>query len=299
MFRVAKQSAMGTLAVIALLSPLVLNSTGAAVASPQTAAPATGRQPMVALGTGLTVPVDPAHRSKAQEDAYRNEIARLDLLGKLDPSTLARMGLQRISNPAPTEHIVAASTAQLRRAPAACRIWDAATSAGGIALPAPTIWLNGSSQGYRLYASAKYKWTNPPDGPFPCTTAVGGPDGFAMSLSKSVVNKGVSFYTCSSVNKCQYTYGWLETNSSYGAGYAFQDRAGAALNGFFPAYSGSIVYAFMANPSQCVQAFSKYGHTWNSTSVNGFSIGPWSIGVQWSSSAAHWQKASQSGSYHC
>jgi len=201
--------------------------------------------------------------------------ARLDLRGELDAAALSRMGLTQLSKPvshAPVK--VAAATSKQAKSPSAvqsCSVTNAQTSATAISLTPPTIWLAGSSSDYRLYASAKYKWTSPPAAGSTCRVKVGGPDGFAITLNKSVTNKGVTFYTCNSNNKCQYD----------------------------DAYAGNITYSFKSSTTACVQAYSKYGHTWNSTSVNGFSIGPWSIGIQWSSSSNYWQKSSQSGSYNC
>ncbi|MFB6723152.1 hypothetical protein ACFCV3_23430 [Kribbella sp. NPDC056345] len=293
MQRLKFRSVMKLLVVTGALSALTLSSGGVA-----TAGQAIGEKTL-ALASGKVVPLDAAHRSQAEDDAFRNELARLDLLGELDGATLARMGLTQVSRPVPAKPSAAAPQLRSPSAVQGCSVTNAQTSANAISLTPPTIWLAGSSSDYRLYASAKYKWTSPPAAGSTCRVKVGGPDGFALTLNKSVTNTGVTFYTCNSNNKCQYDYGWLETNSSYGAGYAFQDLAGTYLTGYSDAYAGNITYSFKSNVSACVQAYSKYGHTWNSTSVNGFSIGPWSIGIQWSSSSNYWQKSSQSGSYNC
>lgn len=168
-----------------------------------------------------------------------------------------------------------------------------------MAMPGPTIAVNGSSTGYVMYAIARFQWKSEPEAASTCVVNVGGPDGFALSLSRRVVNKGVSFVTCNAASKCDKDYGWLETNGSAGAGYAFRDKATSRLSFGGPAFKGTITYSFRASLSKCTQVFSTYAHSWDKTSVNGFSIGPWSIGVQWSSSSDQWKKSSQAGSYGC
>ena len=259
------------------------------------------------LTSGVVVSTDPDKRSAQEEKAYRDEIARLDTLGELDSEAQARMGLVAMSGENVAERASGSSDLDRRTstparagAPAvalACSVNDAATSATDMTLYAPKIYVNYSSQGYIMYADSKFQWSSPPASGSTCVVPVGGPDGFAFAFNKSVTNLGVSFYTCNYYNKCTYNYGWLETNGSYGAGYAFQDQAAAWPGGYGSAYKGTITYAFRTSTSSCTQAFSKYAHTWNSTSVNGFSIGPWSIGVQWSSSSSQWLKSSQAGSY--
>ncbi|MGP5023542.1 hypothetical protein ACTXIU_18465, partial [Glutamicibacter arilaitensis] len=77
---------------------------------------------------------------------------------------------------------------------------------------------------------------------------------------------------CNSYNKCEKT-GWLETNNQYGAGWAFQDWGYAALYGHSPTYKGTLTYTLTTSSTKCLQAFAKYGHSWNSTKLTGFSIG--------------------------
>lgn len=258
----------------------------------------------VTLLTGQVVPLDPTKRTSAQETAYRNQISQLHAQGKLTPSVMAQMGL-RVLTPSsdavsPTHAPMAPSTAKPSDfSPMACSIDNPQTSATAISLATPTIVLNGSSQGYIMYANASYKWTSPPEAPSTCRVKVGGVDGFALTLDKAVVNLGVSFIGCNAFNKCAST-GYLATNSQYGGGWAMQDWAGAITTGYSDTYSGTLTYAFRFNGGlQCVQAFSKYGHTWNSTSLTGFSIGPWSIGISWSSTSSNWEKSSQAGRYSC
>src|SRR5689334_12822482 len=146
------------LATTGALSAVALGSGGVAAAGPDTG------ERTVALASGSVVPLDPAHRSQAEEDAFRNELARLDLRGELDAAALSRMGLTQLSKPvshAPVK--VAAVTSKQAKSPSAvqsCSVTNAQTSATAISLTPPTIWLAGSSSDYRLYVSAKYKWTS-------------------------------------------------------------------------------------------------------------------------------------------
>lgn len=266
--------------------------------------PSTAGTATVKLLTGEVVPTDPTKRSSTQETAYRNQIANLEAQGKLTPSMMTQMGLRLLTPPSgavsATHELSAPATAPSSDvSPMACGIDNAQTSGTAMSLPTPTITLNGSSQGYIMYANASYRWASPLSAPSTCVMAVGGVDGFAVALDQPVINLGVSFSACNANNLCGSS-GYLQTNSQYGAGWAFQDYAASQLSGWGSTYSGTLTYAFRFQGGiGCIQAFSKYAHDWNSTSVNGFSIGPWSIGVSWSSSSSLWDKSSQGGKYSC
>jgi hypothetical protein len=254
----------------------------------------------VKLQTGLIVSLDPSRRTAVQEKAYRDQISRLEAQGKLTPAVMTQMRLRQLT-PATTSAAVtqARATAPAKASSLAaygCSITNPQTSAAAISLAAPKITINYSSQNYIMYANASYKWTSPPTAPSTCVMKVGGVDGFALALNRTSTNLGVSFWACNSYGKCG-SNGYLETNSQYGGGWALQDYATSALLGSGDTYSGTLTYAFRVSGGGCTQAFSKYGHDWNSTSVNGFSIGPWSIGVQWTSASSTWTKSSQAGSY--
>lgn len=286
---------------LALLATLALGQAAQATPSNQDPQGAT-----VKLGSGRIVSTDPTKRTNVEETAYRDEITRLEVEGKLDDTNMRRMGLQLLSAPSTAASPPAAatwgrlgsaspSTASTALLSAGCSITNAQTSASAMAVYAPKITVNYSSSGYVMYANSTFQWSSPPAAPSTCQTDVGGNDGFAFAFNRAVTNLGVSFSACNSYGKCG-SYGWLETNSQYRAGYSFQDKAGSVTVGYSPAYKGTITYAFRTG-SGCTQAFAKYAHTWSSTSVNGFSIGPSSIGVQWSTSSGFWQKSGQAGSY--
>ncbi|WP_155373473.1 hypothetical protein [Catellatospora vulcania] len=256
------------------------------------------------LLTGQAVPIDPTKRTKEQETAYRDQITLLSAQGKLTPAMMSQMGLRTLT--------VATGKTPVAQAPAApptaqgsgvspmgCSITNPQTGAGAMSVPAPTIVFNGSSQGYQMYATATYKWNSHPEAPSTCKVAVGGVDGIAVALDISVLNDGVSFIGCNIYNKCAST-GYLETNGQYGAGWAFQDWATSTLLGGGDTYRGSLTFAFRFRGGLgCVQAFSRYGHSWDSTALNGFGIGPWSISAQWTSTSSNWGTSSQTGRYGC
>jgi len=293
----------GFAAALVLAGVSVCLPAGASAFAASTGAGATVDTSAVTLLTGLVVPIDPTKRTKAQETAYRDQVSLLEAQGKLTPSMMTQMGLRRLTlptGPAPATEAPAAVTDEPSASPMSCSVSNPQTSATAISLATPTIVLNGSSQGYEMYANASYTWSSPPEAPSTCVVAVGGVDGFALALDISAINDGVSFWACNYWGLCG-SNGYLETNSQYGGGWALQDYATSLLGGAWgPTYSGTLTYAFRFHGGLgCVQAFSKYAHDWNSTSINGFSIGPWSIGVQWSSSSSNWTRSSQAGRYGC
>lgn len=171
--------------------------------------------------------------------------------------------------------------------------------ASAISVKAPVLAMNGSSQGVIYYATARWDWTDPPAGGSTCQQFDGGKDGFGIAFNKTVVNKGVSLVTCGAVGTVCKGTGTLSSNSSYGASYVFRDTWASTLVGGGIADRGTLTYAFGLASKGCVQAYSKYGHAWGSTNVNGVGIGPWSISISWSSSVNRWEKSSQAGSYGC
>jgi hypothetical protein len=285
----------------ALVVAGVTGLAGLALAAPPALADSGAGSAAVTLLTGQAVPIDPAERTEAQETAYRDQINLLEAQGELTPSVMAEMGLSLLTPPsdaAPVTQAPPPPSSGGPITPQACSIGDAATSASAISVARPTIVLNGSSQNYILYATGRYQWAT--DKPYSACTgpvAVGGVDGFAVALNRSSTNRGLSFTGCNLYGSCAGN-GYLEANSAYGGGWALQDYAGNALTADGPTHSGTLTYGFrLSSLSGCTQAFTKYGHSWNSTAVNGFSIGPWSIGVQWTSSSSNWTKSSQAGSY--
>lgn len=275
------------------------------IASPAIATDSSPVDNVAALSSGVIVSTEPSERTASEEKSFLDEITLLAAQDKLTPERMEELDLTAASAPEPAPVAKpGASLMTLRKTTSpvtpmyvGCGVYDPADSANDMTLPAPKIVVNGSSRGAVMYAIATFQWKNPPmnDCP-PVKSQIGGPDGFAISLNKAVTNKGVSFLGCNALGKCHPDEPWLETNGKYGAGFGFQDWGGGL---FSKSYKGTLTYSFTTNLSKCVQAFSKYGHSWDKTSLNGFSIGPWSVGVSWSSASAQWQKSSQAGSYRC
>ncbi|MEV6841710.1 hypothetical protein AB0N17_46255 [Streptomyces sp. NPDC051133] len=129
-------------------------------------------------------------------------------------------------------------------------------------------------------------------------------------------NNGGGVYTFS---RYATSYGYImdsnfHWNNTYGNPEPWYFSAGSASNNgvSFPMYTfdhwvdgsehnpwgsdfsnanGNMGIAFkLLNGDSCknVTAYGHYDHSWNQTSINSVSVGPWSIGVGWSSSNNHW-----------
>ncbi len=174
----------------------------------------------------------------------------------------------------------------------------------------PNVYLacpNEACTGYYYYVNSLWNW--PGDGyaadgiPCPgCTKNNGGYDGIGISLSNSM---NMRSYTGSMWGKgCKFGTTVLapSTANQYGAGFRFQDKiffgsACSSSNGVDSnARSGSEVVTFWP-PTSCktVQAFATYNHTWSSTTINGISIGKWSIGFSWNTTSNQWSRVSSPG----
>lgn len=253
----------------------------------------------ITLSNGVIVPFSADDRTSAEEEAFRSEVS---LLVTLDQLTSAKMNELGLSEPAETLATIPVTVKPsdfllgvAEPAKLGCRVTKPSSSAGDINISRPQIVKSGT----RIYAYARYNWKNAPFSECPRgKSQIGGPDGLAITFNRAVTNKGVSFVGCNSYNKCEKT-GWLETNNQYGAGWAFQDWGYGALYGHSPTYKGTLTYTLTTSSTKCLQAFAKYGHSWNSTKLTGFSIGKSSIGISWNTSSNLWQKSSQAGSYRC
>lgn len=291
--------------------------TAAVAVSPWTSSAAVAAEDptgVVTLTNGAVVSTDPATRSAAEEDAYRDEVGTLHAMGELDAAHLEALGLEVVSvslhDPGEAayaaEETSAEGTTEAGTTDVGATVCNSSVVPTGghsptaMSLPAPIITRNASSQGVIYYAIGKWQWKSPPLGGSTCNALDGGRDGFGLALSKSVTNLGTSLIACSGNNKCSSTLASRSSNSAAGAGYTFQDSwFNSALSGWGPAYKGTLTYSFRPLSSGCLQAFSKYGHTWASTSVNGVGVGPWSISIQWSTSSSRWEPASGAGLYNC
>lgn len=133
---------------------------------------------------------------------------------------------------------------------------------------------------------------------------IGGFDGFGLSFSDKVYDRGASFATCDYEQQ-----GWnrfacgkpthLFDSGPYGKAWGFQDKAWYDVGGYFGtnADNGRIVYNYDRYPGSptCVQAFSRYEHTWDSTAVTGIGVGKSDFSVSWSKTEHHWPTSSVGG----
>lgn len=128
--------------------------------------------------------------------------------------------------------------------------------------------------------------------------AVGGPDGFAVTMNGSYVPS--SYYlSVSDRNGVYQGMPALSTSSTTGAGFTGQDQFwGNVNNANYSWYSGVATLSFTGfnGCGKTLQMFSRLAHSWSTTSVNGFSIGVWSIGVNWNNTSYAWSAASQPSS---
>jgi hypothetical protein len=167
--------------------------------------------------------------------------------------------------------------------------------------------LSHDTQAHLYYSITKWGWNNSdwksdrtfnPGG----NNSVGGPDGIATAFNQSLLMRG---YSASYWGNGCASFGTRTTSTasdanSYGAGFSFQDingsryTTGTNLCYDYNTLHGQEVISFYA--SKCitgVQAFGRYGHTWSSTSLTGFSIGKSSIGITWTSTSNRWYSSSQ------
>jgi hypothetical protein len=98
-----------------------------------------------------------------------------------------------------------------------------------------------------------------------------------------------------------YSRAYPSDANTYGVTFTGQDRFHCVLGRYnncasgydYSFYHGEIFYDIGTIGCGTLQAFSKYGHDWASTTINGFSVGPWTLGLQWSSSSNRWERVSQ------
>lgn len=141
--------------------------------------------------------------------------------------------------------------------------------------------------GKNLYmARGSWKWIEVPN-------KVKGYDAFGLSFSKKVAPQShVLQYDGEHFKK--KTTSQAETSNSYGSGFIFNEGPRNPVYDDMQGRTGTIGVSFKAAKKGCSnhQVFTKYGHTWNSTSVTGIAVGTTSIGFTWSDSGSKWQQAS-------
>jgi hypothetical protein len=271
----------------------------------------------VMLSSGQVVPAEPTLRTPDQETAFREDLGRLVALGVSESEISSRLNVV-FSTPPTGSAAKAVEPAHIagNLKPSGK---GGSTSTDGVMSPmgrsvvlpgsdprnmtvsAPSLAHSVSSQGEIWYAIAKWTWvTYPSSNGVGCNVNVGGRDGFGVSMNRDVQNVGESLLTCNRLGKCDTTLGSLSDNSARGTSYTFQDNIeGGQAVGWGNTDTGTLTFSFRPLSSGCIQAFSKYGHTWSSTAVTGVGVGPWSISISWSAIDNHWDLASAAGSFGC
>jgi hypothetical protein len=192
------------------------------------------------------------------------------------------------------------------------------STGGDYNVPTPTLLYDAPSQTY--YAYANYNWVNAAywtDCPGWTTGNCGGIDGFGIRSSVELLNLGGTAYFCYGPWDGPSPYpakpacitGWAVDNSEYGVSFGFQDRRhGTNISGgggsqynirTFGGHLGHITFAFRKLFTGCYQFFSRYEHTWSSTTINGFGVEYWGFSVSWSSDSNHQQRTSSAAYLGC
>lgn len=209
---------------------------------------------------------------------------------KWDAFALAERGLGQAGG---------AVAARKNRPDNCARSISAATNPSSIVMPRPGFFRRNqppAPPSRERYVIAKWQFKKRTlSGTGGCTPRVGGRDGFGVTLSRDVKRRSQSLTRCNSVDLCDYG-GSMADNSPRGATYTFQDHQEVLFpNGDFD--HGAITVSFTPYKEKaCHQAFAKYAHSWSTSSLTGFGVGPYSFSLQWSSTAHKWERSSSAGS---
>ena len=262
---------------------------------------------VVAITLGAVLVAPPIAEAAAQNaSATTDDIARaiveLQSGGKsqadIDAALSSEFGLVKPPGPATSLQAPAAQTdgeASVLSTPANINVF------------APSIYRNSSgayivSAGYQFIGRSALEDDK---GGLGCIGScnLGGADGFGVAFSRPVTSaqsytlatSGVGDATSRNYYVISTSRMFVSDGNTYGASFQGQDAArydGACCLIDYNVYNGTLVYEIRSIGCGVLQAFSKYGHTWSSTAVNSISVGPWSIGIGWSSTDNKWEKAS-------
>lgn len=136
---------------------------------------------------------------------------------------------------------------------------------------------------------------------------IGGKDAFGIHYSRPVID------IFSDTQSCPYnwgsTQGWgtcvitdatREKADEQNVVHTHQEQVGGF---FFPPginmALGDIFHIFRPIGTECLQAWTTYVHTYDDTEINGISLGPFSLGIQWAPAEGGWQKASFGSEEFC
>ncbi|MFF2845033.1 hypothetical protein ACFVT5_01705 [Streptomyces sp. NPDC058001] len=141
---------------------------------------------------------------------------------------------------------------------------------------------------WEYIATATWKWKKIPGN-------VKGRDGFAITFNNKVTLIDHSLWYAGREFYKQKTMTQAESSGAYGVGFTFNEGPKLVSKVDMQGYKGGMSVRFKASKSGCwnVQTYSKYGHSWKSSSMTGISLGKSSIGFSWSNNSNKWQQASQ------
>jgi hypothetical protein len=170
----------------------------------------------------------------------------------------------------------------------------AAPSASDITLSKPTLYRSIPAQRYEVTAKWQWKqcvyyrcWAEN----YPLDTGnIGGPDGFAINVSRNVTNLATNFVTYD-----EYGNSRLFTNPEVfegdGVGFAEQDTQ-VTTRLRYSWDHGTLVYAFRLAgacvPGQQFKFSSKMGHTWSTAALSSISISTTGISMTYSGAEGKW-----------
>lgn len=167
-----------------------------------------------------------------------------------------------------------------------------------ISVPAPTIRRDTCTSQY--YVMAYWDFTSmsalQSDAGGCQSCAVGGDDGFGIALSRKVSTVGgysVTTWGASSAYPASTSRMAPVDASTDGVGFMGQDRFcrnNTSCGTDYSFYHGQLVYTIGVPGCGYLQAYSKYGHSWNSSDLSGISIGIDSVGFSWSATSNRWER---------
>lgn len=238
------------------------------------------------FGVGKRTPMSAAEKIKHNEDLAYLATLEGDVLEHEDE--LAARGLYIVSDTS--------------------EIAPAATNSDMVAMGTPYVTFDVHQQ--RYFAVAKYQWKASADSEYfdaPCNSAdnpcnVGGPDGFGMRFNRNVTNLGVGANFCGRPNpgRTWATFGCTspsnpDDNSSAGVSWRLQDRVyKTVVNPDYNMHNGVTSMGISGIPcGVTLQAYGRYGHSWSTTSLTGFSVSTSGFGLSWAGGTQHWGATSQ------
>ena len=184
------------------------------------------------------------------------------------------------------------------------------STAGAVSVDPPTFYFDPEVNEYHVWSF--WRWLGLSNVfqdttcvPFNLACRVGGYEGFGLALSRRV--ESVSNYEAQtwSVNGAwppAFNRMFPSDANTYGATFAGQDEVvnlhhedGQPYSDY-SFYNGMMIYDVSNMGCGITQAFAKYAHTWDETSITGIGVGPYSLSVQWVNAGHNWETVSKPSS---